>query len=304
VLCLELFGRWIAAIIPFERGDGPLALGPICLSSALLAESFSPSSRTGLGGGWLAQLAANFGIPNFTDAGARAGARWWRLTRFRWRGSGPRRGKFSTTAWRLAIPGHNIVLVLFRLPAGWWAGLGFDAQLRFCSTEQGRSSGGVVINAMLAASGRMPAAWPSLARATNQAGPSLSGEWMDRGAVAGARRARYLSVGGDRDRLMRGAVTTMIEIFELRLRWTIRRRDLRSCRFRHLGLIALDSSGHFFRRHARRTHSGAAVGISAAARLHAAVDSRETCCSRFSPIAWTTMDTWHGMDVRELGAGA
>jgi hypothetical protein len=69
-LCLELFAVGLGAIIPLSAGADRWRLGPICLSSALLGGvTFPIFAHWVWGGGWLAQLAANFGIPSFTDAG-------------------------------------------------------------------------------------------------------------------------------------------------------------------------------------------------------------------------------------------
>src|SRR5208283_2459751 len=115
-LCVQLFAVGLAAIIPLSAGTDRWRLGPICFASALLAGIFYPLfSHWVWGGGWLAQLAANFKIPNFVDlggAGVVQAIGGLVALSVAWI-TGPRRGKFSDDGMATAIPGHNIVLVLF-----------------------------------------------------------------------------------------------------------------------------------------------------------------------------------------------
>ena len=144
VLCLELFAAGLVAIIPLSAGTDRWRLAPICLSSALLGGIIFPIfAHWAWGGGWLAQLAANFGIPNFTDAGgagtvqvvgglAALSVAWI---------AGPRRGKYSEEGIPAAIPGHNIVLVLFgcMLALVGWIGLNVAGSLLFTGADPGLS---------------------------------------------------------------------------------------------------------------------------------------------------------------------
>src|SRR5580658_7894478 len=115
ILCLEMFAAGLAAIIPLSAGTDRWRLGPICIASALLAAFLFPLFAHWVwGGGWLAQLAANFGLPAFVDAGGagvvQAVGGLMALS-VAWI-TGPRRGKYSDDGVAAAIPGHNIVLVL------------------------------------------------------------------------------------------------------------------------------------------------------------------------------------------------
>ena len=108
------------------------------------------------GGGWLAQLGANYGIGRgFLDVGGAASiqavggltalAVTWIL--------GPRRGKYSADGMAPAIPGHNAVLVLFgcMLALVGWIGLNCAGAILFTGAEASAAAL-IAINTMLAAS--------------------------------------------------------------------------------------------------------------------------------------------------------
>jgi Amt family ammonium transporter len=127
VACLQLFSVGIAAMIPLGAGSDRWRLGASCASSALLAGIIYPVFGHWVwGGGWLAQLGA---LPSCSGAldvggagviqavgGLAALSITWIL--------GARRGKYEMSG--MAIPGHNMVMVLFGCMftlAGW---LGLD----------------------------------------------------------------------------------------------------------------------------------------------------------------------------------
>lgn len=117
VLCFQLVAVSLAGIIPLSTGSDRWRLAPICVSSALMAAvTFPLFAHWTWSGGWLAHLGANFGLgAGFVDAGGSgviqalggltALSIAWII--------GARRGKFSEDGMAAAIPGHNIVLVLF-----------------------------------------------------------------------------------------------------------------------------------------------------------------------------------------------
>ena len=117
VLCFQFFAVGLAAIIPVSTGSDRWRLGPMCLSTALLsAITFPLFTHWAWCGGWLKQLGVNFGLgAGFLDAGGSSTIQViggltalslaWIL--------GGRRGKYSEDGFAAAIPGHNIVLVLF-----------------------------------------------------------------------------------------------------------------------------------------------------------------------------------------------
>jgi Amt family ammonium transporter len=105
--CLQLFAVGVAAIIPLGAASERWRLGASCLSAALLGAISYPILGHWLwAGGWLAQLGAvDCGGAAVIQAtgGLTALAITWIL--------GPRHGKYEASG--MAIPGHNLVMVLF-----------------------------------------------------------------------------------------------------------------------------------------------------------------------------------------------
>ena len=127
-MLLQVFLVGMAVLIPISTGAGRWKLRSICISTAMFAGwSFPLFAHWAWGGGWLAQLGANFGLgQGFLDAGGSgtvqamgglfALSMAWIL--------GPRRGKYTANGGSAAIPGHNIPYVLFGcalLVPGWIA---------------------------------------------------------------------------------------------------------------------------------------------------------------------------------------
>jgi Amt family ammonium transporter len=116
-LCFEMFVVGLAGTIPVSTGSDRWRLLTICIASALLAGvTFPLFAHWVWSGGWLARLGLNFGLgAGFIDAGGSgtvhvlggltALSLAWII--------GPRRGKYTADGFPAAIPGHNIVLVLF-----------------------------------------------------------------------------------------------------------------------------------------------------------------------------------------------
>jgi Amt family ammonium transporter len=127
VACLQLFSVGIAAIIPLGAGADRWRLGASCASTALLAGITYPIFAHWVwGGGWLAQLGGLASCGNGAiDAGgagviqAVGGIAALSITWI----LGPRQGKYEMSG--MAIPGHNMVLVLFgcMLTLVGWLGL-------------------------------------------------------------------------------------------------------------------------------------------------------------------------------------
>ena len=155
---LQLFGVGLAAAIPLGGAVDRWRLGASVASAALLAGCVYPLfAHWAWGGGWLAQLGANYSLGRgFLDCGGAGAiqavgglsalAMLWIL--------GPRRGKYSAEAIPAAIPGHNSVLVLFgcllALPG--WVGLNSAGAILFAGAAPARVVL-VVANTVLSASG-------------------------------------------------------------------------------------------------------------------------------------------------------
>ncbi len=160
-LCLQLFAVGMAAIVPLSAGTDRWRLGSICFASALLAGIFYPLfSHWVWGGGWLAQLGANFGIPNFVDLGGAGVIQvvgGLMALSVAWI-TGPRRGKFAGRWDGDGDPGaqHRACALRLHAGAGWMdrprlggvdavlgAGIGADCRghrsTRCCPLRQGAS---------------------------------------------------------------------------------------------------------------------------------------------------------------------
>jgi Amt family ammonium transporter len=114
---LGILSVGLAALIPLGSGGDRWRLGACCASTALLAGVTYPIFAHWVwAGGWLAQLGTFFGLGRgFQDAGGTATIQVvggltalsiaWIL--------GPRRGKYSVDGMPAAIPGHNVVYIVF-----------------------------------------------------------------------------------------------------------------------------------------------------------------------------------------------
>ena len=113
----EFFSVAFVAIIPWGSGADRWRLAAGCGVAAVVAAIVFPlAAHWAWGGGWLAQLGANFGLgAGFLDAGGAGSihllgglcalAVVWL--------AGPRRGKFPREGLSTAMPGHSGVYVLF-----------------------------------------------------------------------------------------------------------------------------------------------------------------------------------------------
>jgi ammonium transporter, Amt family len=153
---LGIFSVGIAALIPLGSGADRWRLGACCVSTALLAGWTYPLfAHWAWGGGWLAQLGANYGLGRgYVDTGGSGTIQAvggltalsvaWLL--------GARRGKYTHDGMPTAIPGHNGVLVmlgcLFALVG--WLGLNSAGAILYNGATPGQAVL-VAINASLSA---------------------------------------------------------------------------------------------------------------------------------------------------------
>ncbi len=151
-----MLGAALAAMIPPGSGADRWRLGACCVSTAILAGwTFPLFAHWVWGGGWLAQLGANYGLGRgFVDTGGAATIQAvggvtalsiaWIL--------GARRGKYTRDGMPIAIPGHNSVLVIFGCLlalVGWW-GLNSAGAILFNDAAPGQAVL-VAINTIMAA---------------------------------------------------------------------------------------------------------------------------------------------------------
>src|ERR1019366_2951079 len=153
---LQIFCVGLAALIPLGSGADRWRLRASGISTAILAAWTYPLFAHWVwGGGWLAQLGANYGLGRgFLDVGGASTIHvvggltalsvTWIL--------GPRRGKYSADGMAPAIPGHNAVLILFGclLALLGWLGLNSAGAILFVGGETSGSAL-IAINTMLSA---------------------------------------------------------------------------------------------------------------------------------------------------------
>lgn len=220
----QVFCVGLAALIPLGSGADRWRLRASCLSTAALAAWTYPLFAHWVwGGGWLAQLGANYGIGHgFVDVGGAASIQavggltalsvTWIL--------GPRRGKYSADGMAPAIPGHNAVLVLFGcvLALVGWIGLNSAGAILFTGAEPPEAAI-IAIDTMLAASASALAAALITKVRFGKPDASLTANGWVGGLVAGSASCAFVSpaeavvIGA-----IAGAVITLsIEWLELRL---------------------------------------------------------------------------------------
>ena len=311
-LCLMMFGAGLAAMVPLSAGTDRWRLAPACLASAVLAGLLFPLfAHWAWGGGWLAQLGANFGIPGFVDAGGAgviqvvgglmAVSVIWVL--------GARRGKFVEDAMPSAIPGHNIVQVLFGciLALVGWIGLDSASSILFYGAGP-QQVVGVIINAMMSASGGCLAAVVVTRLRYRKPDASISANGWIAGLVAGSAACALASpiLAVDTGVVAGVLVTYMVEIAELHLRVD----DPGGAVSVHAGaglwgLIAVGLFGHFADGSRGGHLLAQMVGVAALLGFMLPVlYGVNLLLNRFVPYRVDNDGDWQGMDIRELGAGA
>src|ERR1700687_5297958 len=221
---LQIFCVGLAALIPLGSGADRWRLRASCASAAILAGWTYPLFAHWVwGGGWLAQLGANYGLGHgFIDAGGASSihvvgglsalAVTWIL--------GPRRGKYSSDGMAPAIPGHNGFRVLFGclLALLGWFGLNSAGAILFTGGPPAQSVL-VAINTMLeAAAASLTAALITGCRFGEPDGALRANGWIG-GLVASSATCAFVvpaeaivigSIAG-------ALVTFSVEWFELRL---------------------------------------------------------------------------------------
>jgi Amt family ammonium transporter len=310
--CLEMFAAGIAAIIPISAGTDRWRLGAICASTAVLAGFVFPLfAHWTWGGGWLAQLSVNFRIAPFTDAGGAGVVQVvgglsalsvaWIL--------GARRGKYSGDGVAAAIPGHNIVQVLFGclLALVGWIGLESAASILLYGLAP-PLIGLVIINAMLSASAGCLASVATTRIRYRKPDASLGANGWIAGLVAGSAACSSVAPGAAiLTGLVAGVlVTLLVEIFELRLLID----DPGGAISVHAGagIWGLIAAGIF--QHASPGTRGGhllaqLIGIATLVGcMLPLIHGINLLLDRFIPYRVDADGDWQGMDVRELGAGA
>ena len=311
-LCLEMACAGLAVMIPISAGSDRWRLGPVCAVSAVLAAlTFPLMAHWTWAGGWLSQLGVNFGLSPFLDAG---GAGVIQVVGGLTALSvalvvGPRKGKYSDDGMPAAIPGHNIVLVLFGciLALVGWIGLETATSVLFYGATAGQIIA-VILNATLTASAGCLAAVVTTRVRYRKPDASLSANGWIAGLVAGSASGGVVTpLSAVLIGLVAGVlVAFLIEVFELHLMvddpggavsvhagaglWGLLAVGL----FGH-GLIG-DRSGHLV---AQLVGIATLLGC-----LLPLIHGLNLLLDRLMSFRVDPDGDWQGMDIRELGAGA
>jgi Amt family ammonium transporter len=319
-LCLQMFTVGLAAIIPLSAGGDRWRLAPICLSTVCFASFIYPLfSHWVWGGGWLAALATNFGGPSaiapFLDAGGAsvihvpgglaALSVAWIL--------GPRRGKYTPDHMATAIPGHNIVLVLFGCLIALVGFIGVEAAASMLLYPQPQDAAlslvlAVLVNATLSASAGCLAAVLTTQLRYRKPDASLSANGWVAGLVAGSAACGFVSpLVAVFVAAVAGLMTPLlVEALELRLLID----DPGGAISVHAasGLWGLLAAGIFARNPAGSLGYfllSQLIGIATLiGLLLPLIHGLNLLLNRFVPYRVDRDGDWQGMDIRELGAGA
>jgi len=221
---LGMFSVGLAALIPLGSGADRWRLGACCGSTVLLAGWTYPLFAHWVwGGGWLAQLGANYGLgQGFVDSGGASTIQAvggltalsvaWIL--------GARHGKYAHDGMPSAIPGHNGVFVLFGclLALVGWLGLNSAGAILFNGAQPGVVAL-VAINTTLTAamSGLMAAAITHTRFGKPDASLTANG-WIGGLAASSAGCAFVNPAAAAAIGLLAGILVTLsVEWFELRM---------------------------------------------------------------------------------------
>jgi ammonium transporter, Amt family len=312
VFALEMLAAGLVCIIPISAGTDRWRLAPTCIASALLAGFIFPLFAHWVwGGGWLAQLGFNFGLSGFVDFGGASAIQvvgGLMALSVAWI-AGPRRGKYSDDGIAAAIPGHNIVLVLFGclLALVGWIGLDSAASILFYGAGPAQV-GGVVVNAMLSGSGGCLAAVAVTRVRYRKPDASLSANGWIAGLVAGSAACAHVSpVAAIEIGMLAGVlVTYLIEVFELHLLVD----DPGGAVSVHAaagmwGLLAVGIFGRFSDGTRGGHFLAQVIGVATLLGfMLPLIHVGNLLLNRFLPYRVDGDGDWQGMDIRELGAGA
>jgi len=309
---LHIVAAGLAAMIPLGAGSDRWRLAPICASSAFFVGFTYPLIAHWVwGGGWLSQLSVHFGGASFVDVGGAgviqitggltALSIVWIL--------GPRRGKYTSESLPTAIPGHNIVLVLFGciLALMGWIGLESATSLLFYNLAPIRIAV-VAVNAILSASCGCLAVVVVTQIRYRKPDASLSANGWIAGLVAGSAGCASVSPLAA---MVTGAVAGSILVFLIE--------------FLELRLLIDDPGGSI------SVHAGAGLWGLIAVAVFSPMASEQRwpqvlaqlvgiatflgfvlpwihavnlILNRLVPYRVDRDGDWQGMDIRELGAGA
>jgi ammonium transporter, Amt family len=221
---LQVFAVALAALIPLSAGADRWRISASCFSTALLAGWTYPLFAHWVwGGGWLAQLGSSYGLGRgFIDSGGASTIQVvggltalsivWII--------GPRRGKFAQDGIAPAIPGHNIVYVLFGalLIVPGWIALNAAGAILFTGAGAGQTPL-IAINTVLSAAAAGLTALVITRFRFGKPDASLSANGWVSGLVASSAVCAFVSplVAIGTGLIAGGLATAAVELLELRL---------------------------------------------------------------------------------------
>jgi Amt family ammonium transporter len=308
---LSLSSVGLAALIPLGGGGERWRLASICTSTVFFsAVTYALFAHWVWGGGWLAQLGTRYHLGRgFVDLGGSgviqctggftALAVTWML--------GPRRGKFGQEGMPAAIPGHNVLVVLFGcvLSMVGWVCLNEAGSMLFASTGIA-SVPLIAINTLLAGgSGLLAAAGVTRLRfgkpdASLSANGWISGLVASSASCAFVKPAEAVIIG-----LVAGAlVVYSIELFELRLGVDDPGGSVSVHAVGGLwGVLAMGLFGRSGQDDGQMVAQ--LVGIASLLGFVFPVTyAISWVLNRFRPFRVSSEGEWQGLDLYELGAGA
>jgi Amt family ammonium transporter len=311
---LQISTAGLAALIPLGAGLGRWRLSSICASTLLFSGLIYPVFAHWVwGGGWLAQLGGNYGLGRgFVDTGGSsviqcaggftALAITWLL--------GARRGKFGADGMPAAIPGHNVLVVLFgcTLAAIGWVALNEAGGILFGGAGLA-SVPLIAINTLLAAGSALLAAAGVTRFRFGKPDASLSANGCIAGLAASSasclfiRPAEAVLVG-----LVAGTVVIYaIELLELRLGVDDPGGSVAVHGVGGLwGILAMGLFGRFTSPGQNQGQLLAQiVGIATVLGfVFPLAYGLNWLLNRVSPFRTDSEGEWQGLDLHELGAGA
>ena len=303
---LQVFAVGLAALIPLSAGADRWRISASCFSTALLAGWTYPLFAHWVwGGGWLAQLGSSYGLGRgFLDGGGASTIQVvggltaltvvWII--------GPRRGKYADDGIAPAIPGHNIVYVLFGalLIVPGWIALNAAGAILFAGAAPARTPL-IAINTMLSAAAACLAALIITRFHFGKPDASLCANGWVGGLVTSSAVCAFVSppLAIGIGLIAGGLVTGAVELLELRL--------------------SVDDPGGAISVHAVAGIWGLlAVGFFVPGQMFAQVIGIASLLGVVLPLSYSLnwlLDRVHpqrtsregerlGMDLHELGAGA
>lgn len=313
VLCFELFAVAIAAIIPIGAGTDRWRLSAFLTSTAVFgAVTWPLFAHWAWGGGWLSRMGTALSLrAGFVDAGGSAVIHTvggltalslaWIL--------GARKGKYAGDGTATAIPGHNIVMVLVGciLALVGWLGVNTGGSLLFYGAGAARMPG-IIVNTLLAAAAASLAALATTQIRFGKPDASLIANGWVAGLVAGSAGCAFVAPAAAAGTgLIAGVLVVFsVDLFEQRLLID----DPGGAISVHAvgGVWGVLAAGLFVSTPAGMRGAqvlAQVVGIAALLGFMLPLTyGVNWLLNRAVPQRVDRDGDWHGMDIRELGAGA